>query len=71
MPNELSRERQVRKWLARAGCRLLKTPSRSALRRSQPVGYAVLHATTNTHILGDRFSATLDDVERSLGHLTR
>jgi hypothetical protein len=41
----------------------MKTPSRSALRRYQPVGFALLYAARNIHILGDRYSATLDDVE--------
>ncbi|MGY8663138.1 hypothetical protein Q3C01_12310 [Bradyrhizobium sp. UFLA05-109] len=62
--SELNRERRLRRQLANAGYHLRKTPSRSALRNHQQVGFAVLHAATNTHILGDRFSATLEDVEQ-------
>jgi hypothetical protein len=60
---EPNRERRLRRKLAKAGYRLMKTPSRSALRRYQPVGFALLYAARNIHILGDRYSATLDDVE--------
>ncbi|WP_161854082.1 hypothetical protein [Bradyrhizobium sp. CCBAU 051011] len=62
--SELNRERRLRRRLAIFSYRLLKTPARSALRRHQPVGYAVLHAVTNAQFLGHRFSATLEDVEQ-------
>jgi hypothetical protein len=47
MPNEieLNRERQLRRKLANAGYRSLKTPPRSVLRRYQPVGCRLSNAS--------------------------
>jgi hypothetical protein len=53
MESELVRESRLRRILRKRGFRLLKTPARSALRRYQPVGYALLRLETNTHIMGD------------------
>jgi hypothetical protein len=69
--SEVNRESQLRRRLAKAGYRLLKTPARSALRRYRPPGFAVLHAAKNIHILGDQYSATLKDVELFANRLER